>query len=351
MAVAQEDSHMDLVLQCLYNNFPGFSFDSTYHKLTTGLVFHTWVSVNKRGIPDGTHLVEGVYLNYVAKLKAQAEHLEAQGIPVMIMYSRLNLPRFEETKMIFAFREERNIMVLCLEDMPDVIPRESYEDFYQIIELESHLPLAVIAHAEDVIQRLWRTACDRGKRQYALSLASNKGNAIMYVDMNIVFTTQKVPVVYAKHGMCTWPELNALFTHEDCNTSNLDQGVMKIIRKHAGMFRKGWKDIIQYVLHGEAYNTANRITKARGQEIKPAIAKGLGSMILVAYSAIPRFREILVYNYTLRDLHTPPEFRYVCTTDPFYRENHTLVYLQLIPYMERAVDMVWMSDERTWMSE
>lgn len=344
-------SHMDLTLQCLRKNFPGFTLDNTYQKLTTGLVFHTWVSADKRGIPDGTYLVDGVYLNYVAKLKLQARELEAEGIPVMIVYSRLSLPRVEETKMIFAFREERNIVLLCLEDMLDVIPFETYQYFYGVGDLMINLPIAVITHAKDVVQRLWRTACNEGKRNYAMSLDQNGGNAIMYLDMDMVFTAKKVPVVYAKNGMCTWPELNGLFTYERYTTNNLDTKMLKIAESHAAVFRKGWKDIIQYVLSGKAYDTANRLAKACGRSVKPAIAKGRASMILVSYSETSRFRDMSFGCCGLDDLHTPPMFSDEYTSDPLYRENHTLVYLQLVPYMERSVDHAWMSEDTAWMSE
>lgn len=284
------------------------------------------------------------------KIKAQAKQLEVHRIPVMIVYSRLNLPRLEETKMIFTFREESNIIMLCLEDMPDVIPPECYTGSYLATDMYGVLPQIVIAHAQDVIQRLWRTACDLGKEQYALSLASNRGNAIMYLDMDIVFTTKTVPVVYAKDGMCTWPDLNRWFTHENCKPNTVNPTIEKAIKKHADVFHEDWQTIIRYVSTGDAYNTANRITEARyGQKKRytyPAITRGYPSMILVEHSAIPKFRTLTESGLAISDFHTDPACRYIATSDPFYRENHTFIYLQLLPYMERDIAMAWMSDDR-----
>lgn len=196
-------------------------------------MFHTWVAAQKTGIPDGTILLGGVYLDYVSKLKAQAAELEVQRIPVMIAYSHLNLPRTEETKMVFNFKDESNVVMLCLEDIPDAIPPASYKHLYMTdLNLMDHLHIAVINHAPGVIRELRRKACQEGKEQYATSLDTNEGNAIMYADMDIVFTPNKVPVVYAKHSMCSWPKLCHLFTHSHCDLDSLDPQLAKVIDDH-----------------------------------------------------------------------------------------------------------------------
>lgn len=339
--------HQDTVVRCMKTSFPEFCVDTTYHRLATGLVFHTWSAVNKRGIPDGSYPISGVYLDCVYKIKAQAKQLEADGIPVMIVYSRLNLPRLDETKMIFAFRKENNIVLLCLEDMPDVIPTSCYTGPYLPADMYIMLPRIVIAHAEAVRYRLWQTACNLGKEQYALSLVSNGGNAIMYLDIDMVFTTTDVPVIYAKDGICTWPELNVLFTHENCKPGTVDSTATKAIKKHAEVFQRGWQSIMQYVATGDAYNNANRITDARNKQKRkysyPAIAIGYPSMIVVEYSSVAKYKTLtnVAPGLDVSDFHTDPVYRYVGTGDVSFRENHTFIYLQLLPYMKRDRAMSW----------
>lgn len=319
--------------------------DNTYKKLTTNLMFHTWVAIRKTGIPDGTSPLNGISLDYVSKLKKQAAELEIQGIPVMIVYSRLNLPHSEETKMEFHFKHESNIVMLCLEDMPHAIPSDSYKHLYTAdLNLMDHLRIAVINHAQQVIQELLRKACEQGKEQYAFSLRTNNGNAIMYADMDIVLTANKAPVVYAKRGMCSWPKLNHLFTHNYCDLNSLDQQLRRTIEDHAAVFRRGTDVIIQYVLYGKAYEISEWITEARGKRWKPCIATGENSMLFVSYSAIPIFKKMVLDDSLIVDLHTNPDRKLYMTSDPFYRANHTLIYLQLLPYMDHSDDRTWVSD-------
>lgn len=349
--MACEEEYMSLVMEGMDKNFRGFTLDG-YSKSTVNLVFHTWVS--SKSIPDGTFVVDGMLLNYVANIKAQAHQLQRCGIPVMIVYSRLDLPRLEETKLIFAFREESNIVVLCLEDMTEAIPADTYlRYFYTNESLTTRLPLVVLHHAKDVVQFLWRTACDQGKKNYAMSLDSNtEANAIMYLDMDISFTTDTVPSIYTKNGMCTWPELNFRFTHERTNLSMLTPRLAQLAQSHTShMLKDDWRALFKYVSSGQAYQVSDMLTLARGNKLLPAIATGNSSMILMEYSKIPELRALSVYTLKIDDLHTAPILGLTETSDPEYREHHTLVYLQVHRYMKKSEPNDWMSDESAWMSE
>lgn len=315
--------------------------DNTYKKLTANLVFHTWVAIRKTGIPDGTSALHGIYLDYVSKLKQQSAELKVQGIPVMIVYSRLDLPLSEEIKMESHFKHESNIVMLCLEDMPHVIPPDRYEDYHTAdLNLLDHLRIAVINHALQVIRELLNKARAEGKEDYVDLLLTNEGNAIMYADMDIMFTG-KVPVVYAKRGMCSWPQLNPLFTHVNRDMSALTPQLRRTIEDHAAVFRMDPKVIIDYVLHGNAYDIAEWIAESRGDTWKPCIARGRNTMIFISYSAIPIFKKMGLDISV--DLHTDPDCNMHTTSDPLYKANHTLIYLQLIPYMDHSSDRTWVS--------
>ncbi|KAK2815471.1 hypothetical protein Q5P01_025938 [Channa striata] len=80
-------------------------YDREYKMLKPKVLFHTWVAIYGSGIFDGTFALPktGRKLDYVSKIKSNARFLEKQRIPLMIVYSLLNLPLEEERRMLSQF--------------------------------------------------------------------------------------------------------------------------------------------------------------------------------------------------------------------------------------------------------
>ncbi|TKS65615.1 hypothetical protein D9C73_010628 [Collichthys lucidus] len=331
-----DQQYLSQIKEFLHGSFDGFQLDSSYQQLSTNLVFHTWVAYWGVGIPDGTRPFNGKLLDYVSKIKRQAVMLEAQHIPNAIVYSRLQLPKEEEMTLLANFADEGNIVLLCLEDMTYSIPPSSYSNYYSTtFKLLDHLRLAVINHAPAVLEELRRKALREHKDQYVSFLDSNGGNAIMYADIDIVFTADRVPVVCAKNGMCSYPEPNDdIFIYGDMSDEvDISPELMKKITDHSSVFERDWEAITNYIMRDKAYDVATAITRELGIKKNPCVARGENCMLLVAYSSVPLFRTCVSGGSMVVDLHP--------TDTEFYRENHTLIYLQLIPYMKHMSDCTW----------
>ncbi|KAE8277731.1 hypothetical protein D5F01_LYC24260 [Larimichthys crocea] len=218
--------------------------------------------------------------------------------------------------LLANFADEGNIVLLCLEDMTYSIPPSSYSKYYSTtFDLSDHLRLAVINHAPAVLKELRRKALCEHKDQYVSFLDSNGGNAIMYPDMDIVFTADRVPRGNMSDEVDISPEL------------------MKKITDHSSVFERDWEAITNYIMRDKAYDVATAITRELGRKYNPCVARGENCMLLVAYSSVPLFRTCVSGDSMIVDLHR--------TNTEFYRENHTLIYLQLIPYMKHMSDHTW----------
>ncbi|UWH18615.1 ORF071 [Infectious spleen and kidney necrosis virus] len=309
-----------------------FALDSTYKELRVNFVFYTWVAVYGTGIPDGSKPFRGKDLNYVSKIKEQARTMRGQKIPNAIVYSRLQMPVDEEIGLKEHFDKEDNIVLLCLEDIPDCIPPESYQDDYTAdLALMDCLRVVVIKHAGAVRNKLKEKASLERKRQYVSFLDGNGGNAVMYADMDIVFTCDKVPTVYAKDGLCSYPELHKVFLGDP--HVERPPWLKEKMAKHAAVFRRDWKDIAQYIICDGGYAVAADIYKDLGRQYKPCVATGENCMLLVAYESVPLFWRLVSNSSLIIDLHS--------IDTPLRCENHTLIYLQLLPYMVHRGDRTW----------
>ncbi|KAE8276955.1 hypothetical protein D5F01_LYC25328 [Larimichthys crocea] len=180
------------------------------------------------------------------------------------------------------------------------IPPSSYSKYYSTtFDLSDHLRLAVINHAPAVLKELRRKALCEHKDQYVrfwtVTAGTQSWNMSDEVDIS--------------------PEL------------------MKKITDHSSVFERDWEAVTNYIMRDKAYDVATAITRELGRKYNPCVARGENCMLLVAYSSVPLFRTCVSGDSMIVDLHR--------TITEFYRENHTLIYLQLIPYMKHMSDHTW----------
>ncbi|KAK2813244.1 hypothetical protein Q5P01_000873 [Channa striata] len=159
------ENTLGLVRAFMRRQFPGFDYDREYKMLKPKVLFHTWVAIYGSGIFDGTFALPktGRKLDYVSKIKSNARFLEKQRIPLMIVYSSLNLPLEEERRMLSQFEREPNIVVLNLErDLKDALPEVMYQENYSAdLNLMDYLRLGVIKQAYNVLAVLRDAALAR----------------------------------------------------------------------------------------------------------------------------------------------------------------------------------------------
>ncbi|KAE8276943.1 hypothetical protein D5F01_LYC25350 [Larimichthys crocea] len=277
-----DQQYLSQIKEFLHGSFDGFQLDSSYQQLSTNLVFHTWVAYWGVGIPDGTRPFNGKLLDY--------------------------LPKEEEMTLLVNFADEGNIVLLCLEDMTYSIPPSSYSKYYSTtFDLSDHLRLAVINHAPAVLKELRRKALCEHKDQ--------------------------VPRGVRKEWHVLVPEPNNIFIGNMSDEVDISPELMKKITDHSSVFERDWEAITNYIMRDKAYDVATAITRELGRKYNPCVARGENCMLLVAYSSVPLFRTCVSGDSMIVDLHR--------TITEFYRENHTLIYLQLIPYMKHMSDHTW----------
>ncbi|QLI60725.1 hypothetical protein [Scale drop disease virus] len=299
----------------LNREFNGFK-PTNYFENTINFVFSTWVALKQTAV---TNLFATTAIN-------NAQKLSKQNIPMLIMYSRLNMPKHEQSKMHEMFVNHNNMHVLCLED---VIPFESYKHQYTSdLCLLDYLRIDIIKNYKLILQTLRREASDI----FTTMLNTNNGNSMMYLDMDIDLISDKMPsIIYTPKGMCSFPNLNILFAQSD----------------HLGKLNDP-NSAMQYILSGEAYENARIYYKQKGRSYKPTLANGENCMLCVAYTEIEYFKNCVDDNSLIIDFHCDPAcytFNPNCrdsiNSDPLYIVHHTMMYLQLRQHMHHRSDKSW----------
>lgn len=142
--------------------------------LTPDIVVYTWVTAFNRPIPAGR---PGEEYNYVAKMKLQAGTLT--DCVHVLFYSRWNMNN--ETEMLDQIKHP-NLIPMCLEDMSDIFPPESYNHhkFYNAVYFMDYMRQMVMYKASLFREKV-RCKCTTNCARVMT------GNAIMYVDMDIDF--------------------------------------------------------------------------------------------------------------------------------------------------------------------
>ncbi|KAE8277746.1 hypothetical protein D5F01_LYC24227 [Larimichthys crocea] len=143
--------------------------------LTPDIILYTWVTAYNRPVPAGR---PGEDHNYVAKMKLQAATLT--DYVHVLFYSRWNMKN--EREMLYQVKH-RNLIAVCLEDLPDLFPKEMYKYVireYNAMYFMDYLRQLVMYKATR-FREVVRTKCDK-ERAAVLT-----GNALMYVDMDIDF--------------------------------------------------------------------------------------------------------------------------------------------------------------------
>ncbi|KAK2811727.1 hypothetical protein Q5P01_000160 [Channa striata] len=254
--------------------------------------------------------------------------------------------------MLSQFEREPNIVVLNLErDLKDALPKVMYQENYSAdLNLMDYLRLGVIKQAYNVLAVLRDAALARGKVAYARALAGNGGNAIIYSDIDITWN-DRVPNVLAHRGMCSAPSLSRIFSFQHVcfraskdNAPRLSDRVLAKAKEHSAMFgsnsRESRMRLFEYVRSGEAHATVKELVRDI-QAVQPKayrytvqICTGENSWLYVHLDSIPLFRETVDDASLIVDFHSMS----APNPDPRRVENHTSIFMQLLPFMAMGED-------------
>lgn len=327
--------HMRRCIEFVEQHYSPFRYDENdYVLIHPKVVFHTWVAVYGVGVFDGSLTLEdGKTFNYVKKVLKNAKRLNLQRIPLMLVYSQLNLPLAEEKKMQKSLNVSKNVHLLCLEtDLKEAIPEKTYQGFYNAdLSLLDHLRLAVIYHADAVLEVL--------RQKYGLPLAT--GNAILYNDIDIVWSDGgTVPSVYAYKGMCSCPRKGFMFApplHAKAISevvNELSDDEMDMIHRHHQRFYNGrGSRVAEYILSGEAFAQMHLVADLLKLNYVPTISSGENSILYISLNHLEDFKNAVQPSRNIVDFHRRDTLN--------WRENTLSIFLQLIPYFTETEDGTW----------
>ncbi len=81
-----------------------------------GPVFYTWAAIHKTSIFDTKNNPKQFQsLNYVAKIKENADRLAQKTIPVIVVFSECEMPLDQVSRMKESFTDNQNVVVLSAE--------------------------------------------------------------------------------------------------------------------------------------------------------------------------------------------------------------------------------------------
>ncbi|KAK2813507.1 hypothetical protein Q5P01_000791 [Channa striata] len=224
------------------------------------------------------------------------------------------------------------------------------ENYSADLNLMDYLRLGVIKQAYNVLAVLRDAALARGKVAYARALAGNGGNAIIYSDIDITWN-DRVPNVLAHRGMCSAPSLSRIFSFQHVcfrpskdDAPRLSDQVLAKAKEHSAMFSSNSREsrmrLFEYVRSGEAHATVKELVRDI-QAVQPKayrytvqICTGENSLLYVHLDSIPLFRETVDDASLIVDFHSMS----APNPDPRRVENHTSIFMQLLPFMAMGED-------------
>lgn len=151
-----------------------------------GPVFHTWYALRGTTLFNGKNNAKGY--DYVQLIEKEAEHLRQFDLPVLLVYSTLGMTDDQITEMQGLFRENDNIVSICLEaDFPghlmtcSLATEAEAADEYSVEPMD-HIRYVVLLYRQKILYK-------------ALEKAFNEGKALAIA--NLSQCLKSVPLVYS----------------------------------------------------------------------------------------------------------------------------------------------------------
>ncbi|WP_422414052.1 MULTISPECIES: hypothetical protein [unclassified Endozoicomonas] len=333
-------------------------------------VFHTWAALHGTTIFDGKNNPERLNgLNYVQRILKEGTELSKNDIPLFIVFSDKALKESQINEMKASFKDHDNILCISLEtDLQLKFPKElDWHTAYMGFMFMDCIRIVVSQHITKTIN----FCIDKAKSENKINLANRfeklGTNFLFYSDIDNQWLS-KPPYIIASHGMFTQPTLSEtlpLYGIKDCDADKLFDDDKSILTRHRSFFSDfpyhntgrtvTWssdkaKNLFDYILSGEAESNfkhlSNQIAHISSKfnyllRIDKGVSwKGDNSCFFVADHSKDVFYRGASKRVSVIDLHEKPDGK-CANPDPYYREAHSLVGMQLLKYYSHGHDFTW----------
>ena len=337
-------------------------------------VFHTWAALHGTTIFNGSNNPKRYAgIDYVQRILEEGSKLGEYGIPLLIVFSDMNLTSDQIDDMKDEFSQHDNILCVSLEtdlQLKFIKELEKYAST-MTIEFMDSIRVLVSQNISKVISFCMAKAKSEGKTNLAARLKKLGSNYLFYSDIDNQWLS-KPPFILARHGIFTQPELSTtlslvkIIEKKIKKLSNSDRQRLNVHRSyfsHLPYFNKDhsgcWstdkaKKLFYYIFSGEAESNFHYLSRKIANispyykyltiHDNPVSWRGENSCFFVAEHSKDIFLNGALKRPCIIDLHEKPVSKIADDSynpDPYYREAHSLIGMQLLRYYYQGHDFTW----------
>ncbi|WP_257280581.1 hypothetical protein [Endozoicomonas sp. ISHI1] len=335
-------------------------------------VFHTWAALHGTTIFNGLNNPEGLKgIDYVQRILEEGSSLSKNDIPLLIVFSNMSLTESQIQEMKAEFISHDNILCISLEtdlQLKFPIPLNKYASSMSLEFMDS-IRVVVSQNIANTLSFCIDKASSENKPKLANRLEKLGVNHLFYSDIDNQWLS-KPPYILARHGMFTLPKMPDDILLKDINGHTLT-GLSDIDRKRLVAHRSFFSDLphlnkrkskiwstdkarklFNYIFSGEAERNYQYLATQIGHIshhyydlLKPANQvvswKGDNGCLFMTEHSKDDFLRAASKRVSIIDLHEEPNNGYCFNPDPYYREAHSLVGMQLLKYYYYGHDYTW----------
>lgn len=337
-------------------------------------VFHTWAALHGTTIFNGSNNPKHYRgIDYVQRILEEGSKLGEDGIPLLIVFSDMDLTSDQIDDMKDEFSQHDNILCVSLEtdlQLKFIKELEKYAST-MTVEFMDSIRVVVSQNISKVISFCIAKAKYEGKTNLAARLENLGSNYLFYSDIDNQWLS-KPPFILARHGIFTQPELSStvslvkLIEKKINKLSDSDRQRLDVHRSYFSQlpyFNKAksgsWstdkaKKLFSYIFSGEAESNFHYLSRQIANispyyenltiRDNPVSWCGENSCFFVAEHAKDIFLKGALKRPCIIDLHEKPISKIPDDSynpDPYYREAHSLIGMQLLRYYYQGHDFTW----------
>lgn len=341
-------------------------------------VFHTWAALHGTTIFNGSNNPKHYAgIDYVQRILEEGSKLSEDGIPLLIVFSDMDLTSDQIDDMKVEFSKHDNILCVSLEtdlQLKFIKELEKYAST-MTVEFMDSIRVVISQNISEVISFCIAKAKAEGKIKLAARLENLDSNYLFYSDIDNQWLS-KPPFILARHGTFTQPELSIslplIYINDDIlkKLSDSDRQHLHVHRSYFSQlpyFNKNnserWstdkaKKLFSYIFSGDAESNYHYLSKQIANISpryecllkcdNPVSWKGENSCFFVAEHSKDIFLKGALKRPCIIDLHQKPISKKADDSynpDPYYREAHSLIGMQLLRYYYQGNDFTWIEVE------
>ena len=337
-------------------------------------VFHTWAALHGTTIFNGSNNPKRYAgIDYVQRILEEGSKLGENGIPLLIVFSDMDLTSDQIGDMKDEFSQHDNILCVSLETDLQLGFIKELEKYASAMTLEfmDSIRIVVSQNISKVKSFCIAKAKSEGKINLAARLENLDSDYLFYSDIDNQWLS-KPPFILARHGIFTQPELSTTLSLvkiiEDKieKLSDSDRQRLDVHRSYFSQlpyFNKGksgcWstdkaKKLFSYIFSGEAESNFHYLSRQIANispyseflttRDNPVSWYGENSCFFVAEHSKDIFLKGALKRPCIIDLHQKPISKIrddIYNPDPYYREAHSLIGMQLLRYYYQGHDYTW----------